>query len=75
MTDVFVSYARSTYPQARQVADALIAEGYKVRIDDDLPAHRVFSTVIEGRLNEAKAVLELWSEVFPVSTYGTDLGL
>lgn len=62
MTDVFVSYARSTYPQARQVADALIADGYKVWIDDDLPAHRVFSTVIEERLNEAKAVLVLWSE-------------
>lgn len=62
MADVFISYARSTARQARQVADLLIALGYDVWIDDDLPAHRAFSTVIEEQLTSAKAVLVLWSE-------------
>ncbi|MBY6128034.1 TIR domain-containing protein [Qipengyuania aquimaris] len=61
MTDVFVSYARSNYDAARRVADVLCDDGYSVWIDDDLPAHRAFSTVIEEHLTEAKAVLVLWS--------------
>lgn len=62
MTDVFISYARSNYDQARHTADGLAEAGFAVWIDDDLPAHRAFSTVIEERLNAAKAVLVLWSE-------------
>ncbi|WP_427963625.1 TIR domain-containing protein [Altererythrobacter sp.] len=62
MTDVFVSYARADYGQARRIADSLASAGFSVWIDDDLPAHRAFSTVIEERLNAAKAVLVLWSE-------------
>ena len=35
--------------------------GYSVWWDDDLPAHRAYSDVIEERLNAAKAVLVIWS--------------
>ena len=43
MSDVFISYARSTAPQAKLVAEALRSLGYAVWLDDDLPAHRTYS--------------------------------
>ena len=61
MTDVFISYAREMVSPARTIADALQAEGFSVWIDDQLPAHRDFPTVIEERLRAAKAVVVLWS--------------
>ncbi len=61
MSDIFISYARSTEGQARQVAEALRALGYGVWRDDELPAHRDYSEVIEERLRAAKAVVVVWS--------------
>jgi adenylate cyclase len=61
MSDVFVSYARSTEEQARQVQAALGAAGYGVWRDSDLPAHRSYADVIMERLKAAKAVVVLWS--------------
>ena len=61
VTDIFISYARSTAAQARQVADALRALGYEVWRDDELPAHRPYAEVIEERLSAAKAVVVIWS--------------
>ena len=40
---------------------ALQALGYGVWSDDQLPAHRDYSEVIEERLRAAKAVVVLWS--------------
>ena len=61
MSDVFISYARSTAKQAQQVAEALRAHGYSVWIDDDLPAHRTYSRVIEEQMTAAKAAVVIWS--------------
>src|SRR5665213_4541571 len=61
MSDIFISYARSTESQAKQVAEALRALGYKVWRDDELPAHRAYTEVIEERLRAAKAVVVIWS--------------
>ena len=61
MSDVFVSYARPDEPHAQRVADALRAEGYGVWRDDELPAHRGYAEVIEERLNNARAIVVLWS--------------
>ncbi|HZZ36487.1 MAG TPA: TIR domain-containing protein, partial [Caulobacteraceae bacterium] len=61
MSDVFISYARSTAVQAQQVAEALRALGYGVWRDDEIPAHRSYSEVIEERLRSAKAVVVIWS--------------
>ena len=61
MPDVFVSYARSTEDEARQLSDAFRSRGYDVWRDDELPAHRAYSDVIEERLQSAGAVLVLWS--------------
>jgi adenylate cyclase len=61
MSDVFISYARSTEAQARQIGEALRALGYGVWRDDELPAHRAYADVIEERLSQAKAVVVVWS--------------
>ena len=62
MTDIFISYARSTEKESQAVEAALRTLGYEVWRDDELPAHRVFAEVIEERLTSAKAVLVLWSK-------------
>ena len=61
MTDIFISYARSTADQAHRVAEALRALGYGVWRDDELPAHRAYAEVIEERLKAARAVVVIWS--------------
>jgi adenylate cyclase len=61
MSDVFVSYARSTERQAQEIARALRAEGYCVWRDDEIPAHKPYAEVIEERLKASKAVLVIWS--------------
>ena len=61
MSDVFVSYARSTERQAHAIADLLRSAGYDVWRDDQLPAHRSYGEVIEERLKAAKAVVVVWS--------------
>ncbi|HEY5070455.1 MAG TPA: TIR domain-containing protein [Caulobacteraceae bacterium] len=61
MSDVFISYARSTAKGAQRVAEALRALGYGVWLDDELPAHRAYTDVIEERLKAAKAVVVIWS--------------
>jgi len=61
VSDVFISYARESAVYARRAAEALRSAGFAVWYDDDLPAHRAFSEVIEERLRAAKAVVVLWS--------------
>ncbi|HEY1878672.1 MAG TPA: TIR domain-containing protein, partial [Caulobacteraceae bacterium] len=61
MSDVFISYARSTEAQARRIGDALRALGHSVWRDDELPAHRAYAEVIRERLTSAKAVVVVWS--------------
>lgn len=61
MSDIFISYARSTAAQAEQIAGALRGLGYDVWRDDELPAHRAYADVIEAQLQAAKAVLVIWS--------------
>ena len=61
MSLVFLSYARPDMPVAQRIASALIASGYEVWWDEQLPAHRTFYDVIEERLRSAHAVVVLWS--------------
>jgi adenylate cyclase len=58
--DVFISYARPSEEEAHRVAGLLRDEGFSVWRDDELPAHRAYSDVIEERLKSAKAVVVLW---------------
>jgi TolB-like protein len=61
MSDVFISYARSTEARAHKIAQALRTLGYAVWRDDDLPAHRNYAEVIEERIRSAKALVVVWS--------------
>jgi adenylate cyclase len=61
VSDIFISYARSTADQAQAIAVALRGHGYDVWRDDELPAHRSYAEVIEERLRSAKAVVVIWS--------------
>src|SRR5258708_8199923 len=61
MSDIFISYARSTEGQAKQIAEGLRGLGYGVWRDDELPANRAYADVIAERLASAKAVLVIWS--------------
>ena len=69
MSDVFVSYARASEAQARQIGALLRAAGYRVWRDDELPAHRAYAEVIAERLAAAKAVLVLWSDAAVASQW------
>jgi TolB-like protein len=61
MSDVFISYARATELQAAWAVEALRARGFSVWRDDEIPAHRSYTDVIEERLRAARAVIVLWS--------------
>jgi len=61
VADVFISYARADEGMARRVAKALEAGGLDVWWDADLPAHRAYSEIIERNLEQARAVVVLWS--------------
>ena len=61
MSDVFISYARSTAKQARAAAEALRALGYSVWLDDELLAHHAYTHAIEEQLTAARAALVIWS--------------
>jgi len=61
MSHVFISYARSDEPMAREIADNLREAGFEVWRDDELPAHRAYAEVIEERIQGAGAVVVLWS--------------
>ena len=69
MSDVFISYARSTRPLADAAAEALRGLGYEVWLDALIPAHRAYDDVIEERLKLARAVLVLWSPDAAKSTW------
>lgn len=55
--DVFISYARASEDDARRIVELLRDKGFTVWRDDELPAHRAYSDVIEERLKSAKAVV------------------
>jgi hypothetical protein len=54
MADIFISYARSTEPQARLITGELRALGYDVWNDGELPAHRSYGDVIEESCRRQK---------------------
>lgn len=59
---MFVSYARANEAVARRVESGLKAAGFNAWRDDQLPAHRAYSEIIEQRLRGAAAVVVLWSK-------------
>ena len=61
MADVFISHASADVDRARDVATRLVAAGYSVWWDDELRSGERFQESIIRELNEARAVVVLWS--------------
>ena len=61
MPDIFLSYNRDDQAVARRYAEAFAAEGFDVWWDTTLRAGEAYDEVTEAALNEAKAVVVLWS--------------
>jgi TolB-like protein/tetratricopeptide (TPR) repeat protein len=62
LPDIFLSYSRKDQVTARRFADALQREGFSVWWDQSLSAGQAFDRVTEKALDEAKAVVVLWSK-------------
>ena len=62
MPDIFLSYSRDDLTTARRFAEAFEREGFSVWWDQTLNPGEAFDEVTEKALNEARAVVVLWSK-------------
>lgn len=62
MADVFLSYSREDQATARRFAEGFENEGFTVWWDQTLDAGEAFDRVTEQALDDAKAVVVLWSK-------------
>jgi len=62
LAEVFISYSRANEALAKRVENGLKTCGFEAWRDDQLPAHRAYSEIIEQRLRGASAVVVLWSK-------------
>jgi TIR domain/WD40-like Beta Propeller Repeat len=60
--DIFLSYSREDQAVARRFAEAFEREGFSVWWDQALSAGEAFDRITEQALDEAKAVVVLWSK-------------
>jgi hypothetical protein len=61
MTDVFFSYSSKDRERVRPIRDALIAEGFDVFWDQEVPPGRNWDEWIRLRLNAARCTIVFWS--------------
>ena len=69
MPDIFLSYNREDQATARRYAEAFEGQGFSVWWDTTLRAGEAYDEVTEAALNEAKAVVVLWSPRSVVSRW------
>lgn len=72
MADVFISYSRADRSGVEKLAEALGAAGISVWWDKEIEGGAEFSKETEARLNEAKAVVVVWSKHSVQSTWVAD---
>lgn len=72
MTDIFISYSRKDRARAEVMATALIARGLDVWWDTHLKAGSEFRHEIAKNLEDAKAVIVIWSEESVASRFVCD---
>ena len=65
MADIFISYKREDqeeHGRVRPIAEALSAEGYDVFYDVQVPPGSSWESVLQSKINAARAVIVLWSQ-------------
>ena len=62
VADVFISYSKKDYDEARMLAAFLEAEGYSVWWDTSLVSGESFRKVIMTELGRARAAIVIWTE-------------
>jgi len=61
MADVFISYAREDRSKAEHIAGGLSQMGLEAFWDGEIPPGQTWADYIEGKLDQCKAVIVLWS--------------
>jgi formylglycine-generating enzyme required for sulfatase activity len=62
LSDIFISYAREDLGRAKQLAEALKAQGWSVFWDQTIPAGKSWHEMIDAALHKARCVIVTWSE-------------
>jgi len=61
MNDIFLSYASEDRQKAKQIANALMSQGWSVWWDRTITAGRAFDDAIEEAIDQSKCMIVLWS--------------
>jgi hypothetical protein len=67
VSDIFISYAREDLERAKQLAEALEAQGWSVFWDRYIPPGKTWREVIAKALHEARCVVVAWLKASIVS--------
>ncbi len=62
MVDIFMSYASADPDRVADLADSPEAHGWSVWWDRQIPPGRTFDEVIEEAIDEARAVVCVWTD-------------
>jgi hypothetical protein len=62
MAELFISYSRTDRPRAKRLVDALTQAGFEVFWDQATPPGVAWADFIERHLDDARALLALWSK-------------
>ena len=62
MSDIFISYSSKDRGKAKDIAEALVQQGFSVWWDRSILPGETFDTVIGEALDAAKCVIVLWSK-------------
>ncbi|TNE58166.1 MAG: TIR domain-containing protein [Alphaproteobacteria bacterium] len=72
MADIFVSYSSHDHAEVKPLVEILEQKGYSVWWDNDLRGGSRFSEEIERELEQAKAVIVVWTKESRKSRWVTD---
>ncbi len=72
MSEIFISYSRANVDEARELCHALREAEWDVWWDEDLMGGEEFDKVIEKQIDEARAVIVVWSKTSVQSGYVKD---
>jgi hypothetical protein len=70
MTDVFFSYSSKDRERVRPIRDALVAEGFDVFWDQEVPPGRNWDEWVRQHLDAARCAIVFWSELSDITQLG-----